>query len=196
MPKTQAKPETQENPEAQAKPEVQAKPAKAQPRPSVLRDMVFLLMKIAVIVIAFVALFTFLFGFERHQEPSMAPSIKDGDLVVFYRYTKIGFLPQDVIVLTHNGQRQVRRVIAIAGDIVDITEDGLKVNGALQQEQDIYLKTERYEDGVYFPLSVPDGYVFVLGDSRPGATDSRIYGPVSIDDTLGKVMAVIRRRNI
>jgi len=43
---------------------------------------------------------------------------------------------------------------------------------------------------------VPEGFVFVLADSRSGATDSRIYGPVEIDDTLGKIMAVIRRRSI
>jgi signal peptidase I len=162
----------------------------------VLKDLLFLFLKIACIALAFVLLFTFLFGLVRYQEPSMDPSIKDGDLVIFYRYTKSGYLPQDAVVLEYNGQKQVRRVVATAGDIVDITENGLVINGAHQQEPKIYQKTERYEDGVQCPLTVPEGEVFVLGDSRTGATDSRIYGCVKIEDTLGKVMTVLRRRNI
>jgi signal peptidase I len=164
--------------------------------PSVWKDLLFLLIKIAMIVMAFVVLFTFLFGIMRYPEPSMAPAIKDGDLVVFHRYTKSGYLPQDAVVLEHNGLRQVKRVVATAGDKVDITEDGLVINGALQQESGIYQKTERYQEGIGFPLAVPEGQVFVLGDSRAGATDSRVYGCVKIEDTLGKVMAVIRRRSI
>jgi len=164
--------------------------------PSVWRDLLSLLAKIASIALAFVLLFTFLFGLTRVQEPSMAPAVRDGDLVVFYRYTRSGYLPRDAIALEVRGKRQIRRVVATAGDIVDVTEDGLVINGALQQEQEIYLKTERYQDGVGFPLTVPEGQVFVLGDSRTDATDSRIYGCVKIENTLGKVMAVIRRRNI
>ena len=141
-------------------------------------------------------LFTFLFGVIRYEEPSMAPAIKDGDLVLFYRYAGADYLPQDVVVLEYNGQRQARRIVATAGDTVDITEDGLIVNGALQQEPEIFQNTERYQEGVSFPLTVPEGQVFVLGDSRIGSTDSRIYSCVEIKDTLGKVMTVIRRRGI
>jgi len=160
------------------------------------KDMLFLILKIAVILLIFISMFTFLFGLVRYGEPSMSPSIKDGDLVIFHRYTKYGYLPQDAIILKYNGQMQARRVVATEGDVVDITEYGLIINGAVQQEIDIYQDTERYAEGVEFPLTVPEGYVFVLGDSRTGATDSRIYGPVEIDDTLGKIMAVIRRRSI
>ena len=163
---------------------------------TVREDLLFLLVKLISIALAFALLFTFLFGIIRVREPSMAPSIKDGDLAVFYRYTKSGYLPGDAIVLAVNGQRQVRRVVAVAGDTVDITEEGLFINGALQQELGIYQKTERYSEGVNFPLTVPEKQVFVLGDSREGATDSRIYDCVKLEDTLGKVMTVLRRRSI
>ena len=162
--------------------------------PSVWKDLLVLFIKIGLIVMVFLMMFTFLLGIIRYQEPSMTPSIKDGDLVIYYRHTQSGYLPQDVIVLNVNGQDHARRVVATAGDIVDISESGLLVNGALQQELGIYFKTERYEEGMVFPLTVPQGQVFVLGDNREGATDSRIYGPVEISDTKGKVMTVIRRR--
>jgi len=169
---------------------------KAPQKHSVLKELLFLLLKVTSIALAFVALFTFLFGIVRYQDPSMSPAIKDGDLVVYYRYNKSGYLPQDSLVLEFEGQKQVRRVVATSGDTVDITEDGLVINGALQQEPGIFEKTQRYADGLYFPLTVPEGQVFVLGDSRTNATDSRVYGCVDIEDTSGKVMMVIRRRGI
>ena len=169
---------------------------KAREPPAILKDLLFLLVKIVSIVFITVLLFTVLFGIVRYRDPSMAPAIKDGDLVIFHRYTKSGYMPRDVILLKHDGQLQVRRVIATAGDTVDITESGLKINGALQQELEIYRKTERYQDGVEFPLTVPEGQIFVLGDARTDVTDSRIYGCVEIEDTYGKVMTIIRRRNM
>ena len=160
----------------------------------VIKDLLSLLVKIAVIAAAFVVLFTFVFGLIRYDEPSMAPAIKDGDLVVFYRLNSAGYLPQDLVVVDFEGERQARRVVATAGDMVDITEEGLMVNGSLQLEPDIFQDTERYVDGVDFPLTVPARHIFVLGDSRENATDSRIYGCVSNEDTLGKVMLLIRRK--
>jgi len=160
------------------------------------KALISLLIKITIIVFAYISLFTFLFGIARHHDPSMYPAVKDGDLVVFYRYGKNGYLPQDAIVLEINGEKQVRRVIATAGDIVEITEEGLMINGAPQQEPEIYQKTERYDGGVNFPLTVPEGQVFVLGDSRAESADSRVYGCVKIKDTLGKIMTVIRRKHI
>jgi signal peptidase I len=164
--------------------------------PPVLKDLLFLIVKIACIALVFVLLFTFLFGLIRYDDPSMEPAIKNGDLVIFYRYNNTSYLPQEAVVLDYDGQRQVRRVVATAGDIVDITEDGLVINGAVQQEPGIHQKTERYQDGVDFPLTVPEGQVFVLSDHRSGGTDSRVYGCVAIEDTLGKVMTILRRRNI
>ena len=163
---------------------------------SIGKDLLYLLLKIFSILLVLFLLFTFLFGIMRYQDPGMSPSIKDGDMVIFYRYTKTYYLPQDVVVVIYNGKQQARRIIATAGDEVDISENGLIINGALQQETEIYKKTERYQEGVSFPLTVPEGQVFVLGDNRDGASDSRIYGCVKIEDTLGKVISIVRRRSI
>jgi signal peptidase I len=164
-------------------------------KPSVWKDLGMLGLKIAVIVIAFVLIFTFIYGFQRNMDADMLPAVKDGDLVMFYRLDKdydIG----DLLVLAFQGEHQIRRVVAKAGDTVDITEDGLMVNGAIQQELEIYQKTYRYSDGVDLPLTLSEGQVFVLGDAREYATDSRIYGPVNTKDTIGKVITIVRRRNL
>ena len=158
-------------------------------------DIVFLLLKIGGIALIFVLLFTFLFGIYRNQGTAMDPAVKDGDLVLFYRLDR-EYQASDVVVLRAGDEKQVRRVAAVAGDTVDITEEGLVINGFLQQEAGIYEQTWRYEGGVEFPLTVPEGQIFVLGDSRENSTDSRIYGTVKTEDTLGTVMTVIRRRGI
>ena len=162
----------------------------------VLKELLYLVFKIAFIMLAILLLFTFLFALVRYGEPSMAPAVKDGDLVIVHRYKKAGYISQDAIMLEYSGQKQVRRVVAIAGDVVDITESGLYINGSHQFEPDIHQKTERYDNDVEFPMTIPTGHVFVLADSRSGATDSRVYGSVEIEETIGKVMAIIRRRSI
>jgi len=154
-----------------------------------------LLLKIAVIAIIAALLFTFVYGLHYNREPGMYPAVKDGDLVLYYRLGK-DYRANDVLLVVFEGNAQVRRVIATAGDTVDISEEGLTINGALQQEPDIHQETQRYAQGAAFPLTLAEDEVFVLGDARENATDSRIYGSVNTRDTQGTVITVLRRRNL
>ena len=81
-------------------------------------------------------------------------------------------------------------------DTVDMTEEGMSINGYLQQEIGIYEETLPYTEGIRYPVTVGKGEVFVLGDRREQAVDSRIYGTVQTKDTCGCVMTVIRQRGI
>ena len=139
--------------------------------------------------------FTFLYGIVRINDISMKPSIKDGDLVVYYRLDH-RFISGDVAVFEKDNKTTTGRVVAVAGDTVDITKDGLMINGAEQISQDIYFDTTRFKNGVDFPLTVKEGQIFVLGDNRPKASDSRIYGCIDLKDIRGKVIAIIRSRGI
>lgn len=163
--------------------------------PSLLQEILYLLLKIGAILTVLVLLFTFLFGIFRNVDDSMAPGFREGDLVIFYRLDK-AYVASDTLVVEQEGKKQVRRVVAVAGDTVDITEEGLLINGSLQDERRIYEETKRFTQGIDFPVTLKEGEVFLLGDSREHATDSRVYGPVSVKDTLGKVMTLIRRRDI
>jgi signal peptidase I len=162
---------------------------------SVWTDLAGLGIKIVVIVAAFTLVFTVVFGLARTTDPGMSPAVKDGDVALFSRFGK-SYRVGDLVVLVHSGQREIRRVVAIAGDTVDITTDGLFVNHCLQQEPTIYEPTRRYADGIDFPVTIGDGQVFVLGDARDNATDSRVYGAVDEKQTLGKVIALLRRRSL
>lgn len=162
---------------------------------SLLADIGFLILKIAAIAGAVILVFSFVFGIFRNADISMVPGIKDGDLVIFYRLDK-NFNPTETAVVEWQGKKQVRRVVAVAGDTVDITENGLMINGAYVQEEGIYEQTQRYMEGIDLPVTLKEGEIFVLGDGRENSTDSRIYGPVKTEDTLGKVMILIRQRGI
>lgn len=167
---------------------------KRQP-PTLFQEIMYLLIKIAAILAAAALIFTFIFGALRYNSGNMSPSVKEGDLVLYYRLDK-DYIASETLVMKYQGQWMIQRVVAVAGDNVDITEEGLLINGALQQETNAYGDTERYVSDVEFPLTVPEGEVFVLSDDRENATDSRIFGTVRIADTYGTVSAIFRRRNL
>lgn len=162
---------------------------------TIAQDIVQLLLKISIIILAVFLIFTFLYGIVRINDVSMKPAIKDGDLVMYYRLDK-RFISGDVAVFEDDGKTTTGRVVAVAGDTVDITKNGLKINGAEQISQDIYFDTTQFKNGVDFPITVGEDQIFLLGDNRPQASDSRIYGCINIKDVRGKVIAVIRSRGI
>jgi len=170
-------------------------PEKQPSEPSLWRELRSLFIKIVLIAGISALIFTFMYGLHYNLDPSMNPAVKDGDLVIYYRWDK-GYRPGDLLLLTFQGKTQVRRVVATAGDTVSVTEDGLMVNGALQQESGIYQMTQRYAEGIDFPLTLQEDEVFILGDARESATDSRIYGAVNIYDTHGTVITILRRRSL
>ncbi len=158
-------------------------------------DIFQLLLKIVLIILAVILVFTFMYGMARINDVSMKPAIKDGDLVMYYRLDK-RFVSGDIAVFKKDGRTTTGRVVAVAGDTVDITKDGLMINGATQISQDIYFGTTQFQNGVDFPITVGEGQIFVLGDNRPEASDSRIYGCINIKDVKGKAIAVIRTRGL
>ena len=162
---------------------------------SLAAQLILLLLKVAM-VLGFIAMvFLFLFGVTQVPDESMRPAVREGDLVVYYRLQK-DYAAGDLVVVDDGDSKEVRRVIAVAGDTVDFSSDGLMINGYLQSEQSIYAETEPFTQGITYPVTVGEGQVFVMGDNRPSSKDSRIYGPVDINTgTEGEAMTVIRRRN-
>ena len=167
----------------------------ARKQPSVLRELAGLLVKLGVIAVAVWAIFTFVFGLVRASDPSMSPNIKDGDLVLIDRLDR-DYVASDIVAFTYRDRLTFARVVATAGDEVDIHDDALYVNGSYQQETWAQGVTTRFEGGVDLPLTVPEGSVFVLGDNRTNASDSRIIGTLDTADANGTVIGIFRRRNL
>lgn len=162
-------------------------------QPSVKEDLLFLLAKILIVAVICAVLFLFVFGIHRCSDNSMNPALKYGDLAFYYRLQQ-DYRSSDVVIVEKDKQQQVRRIVAKAGDVVDITEDGLRVNGYLQQEANIYTDTLPYVEGISFPLTLGQDEYFVLGDNRTNSTDSRIYGAVKKDEIKGVLITLLRRQ--
>nr|WP_243237586.1 signal peptidase I [Sellimonas intestinalis] len=160
-----------------------------------VQDLWLLLLKAGILAALAAFLFVFVFGVARCADASMFPAVKDGDLAVYYRADR-DYMQGDVVVLETDGETQIRRVVAVEGDTVEVEESGLYINGALQEENNIYEETQRYQEGIDFPVTLGEDEIFVLGDAREHSTDSRIYGPVNVKDTKGTVITLIRRRGI
>jgi len=162
---------------------------------TLLGEMLYLLRKALAIGGLLVLCGTLLFGAARNADLGMAPAVKSGDLVCYFRLDK-QYAASDVVAVKIEGSFQTRRVIAAGGDTVDLTAEGLVINGYLQQETDIVGETLPYTDGISFPVVLEEDQVFLLGDNREHAADSRLYGVMEVKDTLGKVVLLLRRRNM
>ncbi|MBH5316546.1 signal peptidase I [Paenibacillus sp. GSMTC-2017] len=94
----------------------------------------------------------------------------------------------DIVIINgpeHEG-RIVKRVIALPGQVIDIREGNVFIDGAELHET--YSKGETYSGTVEVPYTVPADHVFVLGDNRENSLDSRVFGPVAIDSVEGKAI--------
>lgn len=163
---------------------------------SVWVALAWLGVKILAIAGVVVLVFTMVFVLVRVSDETMAPALATGDTAVVYRLGG-DYALGDVVALDYQGERQLRRVVAGGGDTVDITADGLEVNGAIQYEPRITSETLVVSGGITLPVTLSEDEVFVLADDRTGGgTDSRVYGPIKIADALGKTITLIRRTSI
>lgn len=86
-----------------------------------------------------------------------------------------------------SGEDYVKRVIAVAGDTVNIQDGKVYVNGEEVRYDGEIGTTEKKASKITYPLRVGDKEVFVLGDNREVSRDSREIGTVKVSDIEGKI---------
>lgn len=121
---------------------------------------------------------------------SMTPTLYDGEIVVSVKQSD--FHRGDIVAFYYDNKVLVKRVIAMPGEWVNITEDGqLYINDILQEED--YLEEGAQalgECNIELPYQVPEGKVFVMGDHRSVSIDSRntSVGCISKEQLVGKLI--------
>lgn len=119
---------------------------------------------------------------------SMNPTLTDGQIVVSLKTSNME--QGDIVAFYYNNKILVKRVIAKAGDWVDLKEDGtVFVND--NQLHEPYISEKSFGDAdIGFPYQVPEGKLFVMGDHRATSADSRhsVVGCVAEEQIVGKIV--------
>lgn len=132
------------------------------------------------ILAAIIVVFNCIIGVSAVDGDSMEPTLCDGQKVVYFRLNKKPKVGDLVCIWVPSGDYYVKRVVASGGDIVDIEDGNLYVNGELIEEEYIQGQTtEVRESAVVFPYEVRENNYFVLGDNRERSKDSRTFGEVN-----------------
>ena len=163
---------------------------------------------LVVVILACVGLRTFILGVYMVPSTSMEDTIEPSDRI-FSEKVSLGLndIGQgDVVTFvkpqcvrnedgTYSAETYVKRVIAVGGQVVDIRNGQVYVDGELIDEP--YLKegsttvaletpSDWTNKNPIYPYAVPEGHVWVMGDNRTHTADSRTFGPISIDSITGR----------
>ncbi len=129
---------------------------------------------------------------------SMVNNLKDGQYLIIdkisyspWLYETLGFGgPQrgDVVVFVpprRPDEDYVKRIIAMPGEQVQVINGDVYINGEFfpepfQPQHGSYTMPE--------PMVVPEGQVFVLGDNRNNSNDSHNWGPLPIENIVGRAL--------
>lgn len=187
-----------------------------KPRKSLARELPVLILMALVLALL---LKTFVVQAFFIPSRSMVPTLQNGDRILVNRLAyRFGDIHRgDVVVFTDPQANEdrgaigglahwfvdglgvastedfVKRVIGLPGDVIEIVDGSVFLNG--QKIQEPYLNTNR-DTSSFQPTTVPPGMLFVLGDNRAASGDSRFPPPegvgfVPVDHVVGKVAVIV-----
>jgi len=168
-----------------------------------------------IIIAILIALFirTFLVQAFKIPSGSMKETLLIGDHILVSKFIygiKIPFLRKtivpisdpeqgDIIVFIYPIDRSkdfIKRVIAVAGDTIEIKDKKIFINSSLHNDGHgvytdnlIFPRAMQPRDN-FGPVTVPKGSLFVMGDNRDQSLDSRFWGFVNLKDVLGKAFVI------
>lgn len=152
------------------------------------------------VLVVFVVVFTFFVRLIGVQGSSMVPTLDDHNIMLV---SNLGYTAErgNIIILRkdgfYNDQPIVKRVIATGGDVIDINSEtgDVSVNGEVLEEPYIAEKIDPLKSvgNMTYPIMIPEGSIFVMGDNRNHSTDSRWTDLGVVDERyiIGHVITVV-----
>ncbi len=137
-------------------------------------------------IIAIALVFVFFFRTATVSGRSMLPTLNHGDMLMVTAFDNTHEVGDIVVVTQPNDFNEpiIKRIIAVGGQTVDIDfELGIVYIDGKAEQHDYVLNAPTYErEDFNGPVTVPEGYVFVMGDNRNDSTDSRSNAVGLIDE--------------
>ena len=146
---------------------------------------------ITIAIIVAIIIRTFLFSFAEVQQSSMYPTLQEDNKLciekVSYWFGNDVKRGDIVIIKISNDVDYVKRVIALEGEKIRVTDSKVYINDVALEED--YLADNLVYDN-FDEVTVPEGHFFAMGDNRPNSIDSRSssIGFINEDQLVGRVM--------
>lgn len=156
------------------------------------------LLKVSIGVVVLVILFVVFVGLPvLVSGESMKPNFSDKEIVVVSRFAYLAnkeIKRGDVVAAKFPADpdktRLIKRVIGLPGETVSVRDGGIFIDGAILNERYATLDGETPYD-VINETRLRENEYFLVGDNRPGSSDSRLWGAVQKQDIQGKVIFVV-----
>jgi signal peptidase I len=126
------------------------------------------------------------------HDTNMYPKVSDGDIVFLYKLDN--FYQGDMVLYKFEDKEYLGRIIAKAGDTIDIKEGSYTINGGIPYEDVFYQTIPSETKPITLPYTVPEGTFFIMNDNRNNTVDSREMGAISEEDIIGKTVILWRHR--
>lgn len=118
---------------------------------------------------------------------SMKPTLEDGERLIVNKVVYLLGEPErgDIIVFqAAPGKDWIKRVIGKPGDLIEVQDGKLYINGELYPEPYLDQNSDYRMENI--KVKVPENELFVMGDNRPNSRDSRSIGTIPIDSVVGR----------
>lgn len=141
------------------------------------------------VVILVVLVRTFIITPAIVDGPSMEPTLYNNNVVLLNKldYKLNGVKRFDVVVVSWNDEKIIKRVIGLPGEHIEYKKDSLYVDGVMVDEDFTHRETDDFKLEEIGYITIPGDKYLVVGDNRPDSTDSRVIGLFDKEDILGKV---------
>lgn len=119
---------------------------------------------------------------------SMSPTLANDELVMCSK--RSNFKSGDIVAFYLNNKILLKRVIGVAGDVIDIKEDGTVIVNGDELIEPYLTEKSLGECDIELPYQVPDNRIFVMGDNRSVSIDSRssTVGCIADEFIIGRVI--------
>jgi len=142
-----------------------------------------------IIIIVVILIRTFIFTPIKVEQNSMNPTLNSNDIMILNKIGyKVGGLNRfDIVVIKHNGDYLIKRVIGLPNETIEYKNNKLYINGKETKENFEKKVTEDFK----LDNPIPENNYFLIGDNRSNSIDSRIFGTINKKDILGKTNFVL-----